>query len=84
MAADSAFPVLAAARLKGPSLCKWSADLPNIFQFWSGGILNSTLHQVVMPQNDKEGSETATKERFSIAYFVQPDFDTTLHVMTKS
>jgi isopenicillin N synthase-like dioxygenase len=46
-------------------------------QFWSGGALKSTQHRVIMPQDDNKASP-----RFSIAYFVQPDFDTALEVMS--
>lgn len=42
-------------------------------------MLNSTVHRVVMPRTADE-----SVSRFSIAYFVQPDFSTELRVMTKS
>lgn len=53
-------------------------NIADALEFWSGGILNSTTHRVVMPRNQKEAVS-----RFSIAFFVQPDADMPMKVLNK-
>ena len=54
-------------------------NIADALEFWSGGTLKSTLHRVVMPRDADEAVS-----RFSMAFFVQPDFDVPMTVLSKS
>ncbi|SCZ89645.1 BZ3500_MvSof-1268-A1-R1_Chr9g10517 [Microbotryum saponariae] len=45
-------------------------NIGDALELWSGAILKSTLHRVVLPPRDEEVD--AVQERFSIAWFNQP------------
>ena len=52
-------------------------NIADALEFWTGGKLKSTLHRVVLPRSAMEAAS-----RYSMAFFVQPDFDTALQVFT--
>ena len=54
-------------------------NIADALEFWTGGKLKSTLHRVVLPRSDVEAAS-----RYSMAFFVQPDFDTALQVFTNA
>jgi isopenicillin N synthase-like dioxygenase len=55
-------------------------NIGDCLQFWSGGQLRSTRHRVTLPSPRPDGEEGPLyPERYSIAYFVSPNYDAVLH-----
>ena len=44
-------------------------NVGNLLQYWTNGVLKSTVHRVVVPSSE----DKLQKERQVIAYFVNPD-----------
>lgn len=47
-------------------------------ELWSSGAYRATLHRVIFPGSqhaEEVGGEEGLKDRYSIAFFVQPDDD---------
>ncbi|KAH8600057.1 oxidoreductase-like protein [Bisporella sp. PMI_857] len=49
-------------------------NIGDLLCYWTNGLLKSTVHRVVFPQNGPQGGE----DRYSIAYFAHPRNDTVL------
>jgi isopenicillin N synthase-like dioxygenase len=71
--------------LPSPHLTSLGALVINIgdcLQFWSNNKLRSTRHRVSLPTEGNaltSGTDPLCLERYSIAYFVSPNYDTVMH-----
>ncbi|TAQ84878.1 hypothetical protein B7494_g6799 [Chlorociboria aeruginascens] len=52
-------------------------NIGDAFEYWTNGLLKSTVHRVVFPKEAKIGGE----DRYSIAYFCHPVGDTVLEAI---
>lgn len=67
----------------------WPAPVPSpggflvniglIMEVWSGGQYRATLHRVIFPKPAEEEAAEELVDRYTIAYFVQPDGDVVSH-----
>ncbi|KAL9618418.1 MAG: hypothetical protein Q9160_006859 [Pyrenula sp. 1 TL-2023] len=49
-------------------------NIADLLSYWTNGLLKSTVHRVIFPADAERGGD----DRYSIAYFCHPGFDTEL------
>lgn len=60
-------------------------NIGDLLMRWSNDYLKSTLHRVTLPPAEDRftGSERMTRARYSIPYFISPDVDARIEVMSE-
>jgi isopenicillin N synthase-like dioxygenase len=49
-----------------------------MLSYWTDGLLKSTVHRVVFPEQDQSDHTSKAHDRYSIAFFCQPVSETEL------
>lgn len=56
-------------------------NIGDLLSYWTNGLLRSTVHRVILTEQEKSAETARGEDRFSIAIFVQPHEDTELVAM---
>ena len=54
-------------------------NIGDLLQYWTNGVLKSTVHRVVIPSSE----DKLHKQRQSLAYFVHPDINVVIKTINE-